>query len=289
MTPRRWWVVGPGRLGAAWARLLLEEDPDAQLDLSGRRPQPPPTLPPSHRWRYRTSRSWPAPPPEAVLLTVPDRAIVEVAAALAEGLPAAVAVLHCAGALGVEALAPLAARGASVGVLHPLAAVVGDPDALRGAYFTLEATGSAAAAANHLVRLAGGRLLPLVTHRRGLYHAAATLAAAGAATVVARAAAALVQTGAPATDARRALVHLARTALDALTERSPAAALTGPAVRGDTRTVAAHLAQLSPSERRLYCLLTREALALLAEAGLATSAHAEVGALLETACECDST
>lgn len=287
MRPERWWIVGPGRLGLAWARLLLMEDPSARVVLSGRRPEPP-RLPHADRWTYRIGLAWPDPPPHAVLLTVPDGALPEVARALAPTAPP-VAVLHCAGAYGPELLGPLADRGAAVGVVHPLAAVVGDPDALRGATYTVEAEGAAAEAAAHLVGLARGSVLTLPPGQRPRYHAAATLAAAGAATVVARAAEVLARAGVPPDAARRALVHLARTALQALGERPVATALTGPAVRGDVATVASHLAELSPSERRLYCVLTRETVGLLGAAGAHPPGHAELRAVLQTACECDST
>ena len=64
-----------------------------------------------------------------------------------------------------------------------------------------------------------------------------------------------------------AFVDLAAGALDDVCAVGPAAALTGPAARGDEATIAAHLAALSPDERATYEALVLEARRLAREVG----------------------
>ena len=56
-----------------------------------------------------------------------------------------------------------------------------------------------------------------------------------------------------------------RQSVDNVAAMPPAAALTGPIVRGDEGTVAAHLAALSAAEREAYSAWARQTLALAAE------------------------
>jgi predicted short-subunit dehydrogenase-like oxidoreductase (DUF2520 family) len=92
--------------------------------------------------------------------------------------------------------------------------------------------------------------LPTREKSRALYHAAAVLAAGAQVALFAEAVRAFRQaTGARQAAARAALLPLA---LGALAK----GAITGPAVRGDHATIAAHRKALPPDLRPLYDLLT---------------------------------
>jgi predicted short-subunit dehydrogenase-like oxidoreductase (DUF2520 family) len=189
---------------------------------------------------------------DVVLLAVPDRAIPPLARALVPMRPSwrGVVVLHAAGAYGPELLAPLRARGASTGVLHPLA-VLGTqrPGALAGAAARIEGMPAAEKAARQLCRLVGlvpvrghGRLSP---HRRRSYHAAASLAANDLVALLAAGQDLLVRLGMPKRAALSALLTLADGVLAAARLGGVLAALTGPVARNDTTTLAAQLKSLA--------------------------------------------
>jgi predicted short-subunit dehydrogenase-like oxidoreductase (DUF2520 family) len=188
-----------------------------------------------------------APPDaEAVFLAVPDRVVAEVAASL-RARPAQLAV-HLAGALSLKALAPARRRGS----LHPLRAFARNaPEDFRGAAAGI--AGSDAAARAQLAELArrlGMTPIAASETARSLYHAAAVLAAGAQVALFAEAVSAFRKaTGATAARARAALLPLALGALQR-------GVITGPAVRGDAQTIAAHRKALRKRQRALYDLLT---------------------------------
>jgi predicted short-subunit dehydrogenase-like oxidoreductase (DUF2520 family) len=259
-------IVGPGRIGLSLGAALVEAGAVATLEYRGRHPEPP-----DHPLFSEGTATWaygmevPAKGTTAVLLTVPDRVLGEVAEVLAargeppEGTP----VLHCSGALGADPLAPLHARGYQVGTLHPLQAIAHPADGPRrllGASFAVSGEPGALAAARRLVGALGGRALPIPTARRPLYHAAAVLASNYLVVLLRTAARLLEEAGAPPEDAERALVRLARGALENVEERGLQHALTGPVSRGDPEVVGLHLRALSPEDAELYALLGLQAL-----------------------------
>lgn len=259
-------IVGPGRMGLALGSALLEAEAVEWLSYWGRSPEPPDHplfLDGRVRWHYGVER-----PPDgttAVLLTVPDRVLGEMAQVLAargeppEGTP----VLHCSGALGADPLAPLHQRGYQVGTLHPLQAVA-DPVSggrrLFGASFAVSGEPGALAVARRLVGALGGRPLVIPTARRPLYHAAAVLASNYLIVLLRQATRLLEEAGASAEEAEEAMVSLARGALENAEVVGLGAALTGPVSRGDAEVVGLHLRTLSREDAELYALLGLRAL-----------------------------
>jgi predicted short-subunit dehydrogenase-like oxidoreductase (DUF2520 family) len=103
----------------------------------------------------------------------------------------------------------------------------------------------------------------LNTRSRALYHAAAVLAAGSQVALFSEAVRAFRRaTGASEPAARAALLPLALGALEKLRSRSASAALTGPAVRGDHQTIAAHRKALPRDLLPLYDALNRTMLRL---------------------------
>jgi len=205
-------IVGPGRLGRSVAALLAERGVDTPL--IGR------------------ATPWPT-DVEALLLTVPDRALPELAASL----PAGRVVLHCSGAAEVDVLAPHHPRGS----WHPLMSFPGPEVALpdpRGVPAAMAGDPEALAVARALSELLGMDPIHIPGDRR-LYHASAVLAGNLATVLLAEASRALVAAGLSPEAARRALHPLARTSLANAVE-DPARALTGPVARGDHATLALH-------------------------------------------------
>lgn len=269
------WVIGAGRMGIALGSLLQTSGLAASLTYSARRPTAPrhplfcATDSPV---RYQPGLAPPSPPPTAILIAVPDGSVAEVALRVADvGIPPTAVVLHLSGSLGLDVLDPLAKLGCAVGSLHPLAAVPkGDDGAerLRGAWFGVEGEGSARALAERIARVASGRVLSIRAGNKPLYHAAAVFASNYAVVLLDIAERLMGRAGVPAETARDALTTLAEGAVANVAAAGPAAALTGPAARGDAATVDLHLARLSAEERGLYSLLAHQALRLAREGGI---------------------
>lgn len=217
--------VGPGRAGRSLAAALSA----AGWDVAG-------------LWGRRQPVAGAADGVEALVLSVPDDRVAEVAQAVRPS--PACAVLHLSGSLGLDVLAAHPRRGG----LHPLVPL---PDPERGAArlaggvaFAVAGDGMARAMAVSL----HGTVLEVADGNRPLYHAAASVAAnhlVGLMGQVERVAAAA---GLPL----EAFLPLARAALDDVAAVGPRRALTGPAARGDWATVERHLAALSPEERSAY-------------------------------------
>ena len=223
---------------------------------------------------------------DLTFLTVPDGVISVVAAEIAARGPALRehAVVHCAASLGPEALGALRRIGADVGVLHPLQALAGagSADLLRGSYFRVEADGHLEADLLQLVDALGGQRIVVPESGRAVYHAAAVLVASGSVALLDRAVALFEAAGVARDVARPALAALLHGAAANARAGDAAAALTGPAVRGDAATIAAHLRALAPypDARDLYVMLAVETARLagrdVAELGLAVAPMPQV-------------
>ncbi len=191
-------------------------------------------------------------------LCVPDDGLASLAAATADRLaPGALrgrVVLHTSGRHGREVLAPLRARGAAVGSLHPLAALARpDPQLLHGAVMALDADPEAEPLATALALALGATPLVVPEPVRVLYHAAAVLAGNFPLVLLRLAEELLLEAGVGA--AAPGLRTLLQGAAANAVALGPAAALTGPAARGDRGTAAAHqaaLAAIDPALARLY-------------------------------------
>lgn len=281
------WIVGAGRTGLALGLRLHRVHAVARLTVTGRRAVTPrhPLFegePPAAA--YRASIEDAAERPDAVVIAVPDRAIAEVAERLASiDLPPSIPILHTSGSRSVDVLRRLADAGHPVGSVHPLAAIadpVAGAERLEGVGWGVEGEGAALALAERIVAACSGRVLRIAPGGKPAYHAAAVFASNYAVALLAVAERLMEEAGVHAEDARPALAALAAGAVENVVARGPAAALTGPVVRGDAETVALHLERLSADERALYCLLGREALRLARTAGLDAAAADRIGTLL---------
>ncbi len=235
----------------------------------------------------------PAASPEAavktaalVLLAVPDREIGPLARRLAARVPLGWphrTVLHHAGALGPALLAPLARRGAAVGVLHPLQ-VLGLPRAasavLSGSRARIEGDSRAVRVARRLALDLG---LVVVRFPRALgpsgraaWHAAASLASNDLVALLSLAAEVLRATGLGEREAIEALLPIARGAIEHLDAGGIEGALTGPIARGDAATLASHLRALGsacPDAAESHRVLSRRLLRIAEASGSLTASE----------------
>lgn len=193
---------------------------------------------------------------DVVLICTPDAAIASVAAQIEPG-PAVV--LHCSGATGLDVLGP----HVRIGSMHPLMAL---PDRVTGAA-RLQADGWFAidgdpdlglAVTRQLVESLGGRAVQVDDDKRALYHATAVVSANHTVALLGQIERLAAQVGVPL----QAFLDMAQASLDDVSARGAAAALTGPASRGDLATLDAHRHALPASERALYDALASAAATL---------------------------
>lgn len=210
---------------------------------------------------------------EVIILAVRDQVIAEVAGMLlGTGLVNKRHVLlHCAGAASAQELlsdATVDAAGGSkvagIGTLHPLSAIADGKDAMRalkGTVFGVEGDEVGRTMAGRLVHALGGVMLALDSSQMAAYHAAAALASNYVVSAIDAAAAVLSSAGVPPDDAARALVPLAKGALENVIGHGTTAGLTGPVRRGDVATIHRHLDALrgKPELAEIYRALARRA------------------------------
>ena len=203
---------------------------------------------------------------EAALLCVPDAAIPEACATIAEAIPPLRHVGHTSGATSLDALAGAAARGAETFSLHPLQTVPDGTTDLTGAPCAVAGLSDAAERfAWNLATALGMRPFAVPEERRAAYHAAASIASNFLVALQESATGLLQRAGVD--DARELLAPLVLRTAANWSERG-GEALTGPIARGDRATVAAHLDALretAPELVPLYEALAERTRALAEE------------------------
>lgn len=308
-------IVGAGRLGTALAIALEQRGYDITTLVSRTR---------AHARRAaRLLRSCPRalaadelnkiPDSRLLIIATPDDEIAATATRLAATLDAATPhndaatprharkstriagkstriALHASGALSSDALAPLRARGFAVGSLHPLVSV-SDPATnakdFGGAFFCVEGDAAAVRAARRIVRDLGGHSFKVAARDKSLYHAAAVFVAGHFVALFDLATELLALCGVSRTQARRALLPLARGTLSNLMHaRANADALTGPFARADAATIHRHLNTLAahaapPDALDAYLLLGLRSLRLASQRGVSADDLAEIRRRLE--------
>ncbi len=267
-------IVGGGRMGRGLALTCAAAGERVEL------------------WSRREAAGERAGPAEVVaaattiLLAVPDGVIGAVAKAIASQISADQVVLHLSGVHDRTVLAPLSARGAACGSLHPLQTVP-DPSTAaerwRGAYAAVEGDDRAVAEAERLARLLAMTPVRLPAGAKVLYHAGAVAASNYVVTLAGLAARWAQAAGLSAELAVQIYRPLLAGAAANLAAAEPAAALTGPIRRGDLDTVRAHLAALGGEDRRLYAVLGLETVRLAREGGLDPGIAEELRRLLAAA------
>ncbi len=203
---------------------------------------------------------------ELVFITVPDSQIASVSAELKWN--AGQAVVHCSGALGLDALARAADAGARTGFLHPLQSFSsreGEPERFRGIVCGVEGAPPLGSTLERIAADLGAGVVRLEGVDRARYHAAAVFASNYAVALMAAARRAWELAGLPPDQARPALAPLLLGAASNVAERELAAALTGPIARGDAATIERQLAALAEDREllELYRRLGAELLRLV--------------------------
>jgi predicted short-subunit dehydrogenase-like oxidoreductase (DUF2520 family) len=211
-------IIGPGRAGTSLARALTAAGWDV-APLLGRGDDLTPA----------------AQGVDLLIIATPDDRVREVARAVEPVRGTVVA--HLAGSLGLGAVAPHRRRAA----IHPLVALptpaIGGRR-LGGAWFAVAGD----PLVRDVVRSLGGRWFEVGDADRPVYHAAAVIASNHLVALLGQVERLSDAAGVPF----EAYIDLARATLDNVAALGPAAALTGPAARGDEATIRRHVRALPP-------------------------------------------
>jgi predicted short-subunit dehydrogenase-like oxidoreductase (DUF2520 family) len=183
------------------------------------------------------------------------------------GPSADLAVVHCSGSLGLDALSALGENPR--GSFHPLQSFPAPRgrDAFVGIAIAVDATtAQLLRRLRELARSLAAKPRRVRDAERVLYHAAAVFASNYVIVAVAEGVRVLEAAGWKREEAEAALLPLVEGVVANLRRRGVTGALTGPIRRGDSETVARHLAELEDGE--LYRMLGLAALRIAIEAGL---------------------
>jgi predicted short-subunit dehydrogenase-like oxidoreductase (DUF2520 family) len=265
LTRLRFALVGPGRVGSALAAALAAAGHHVAAVADRHRPLGDQLSDLSDL--------------DLILLTVPDDALAGVVQQLSTRIRPGQVVVHTSGAHGLAVLAAAAAAGAVPIAMHPAMTFTGTPtdrDRLdAGISFGVTAPPDARQLAARLVADLGGWIEWIAEPDRPMYHAALAAGTNHLVTLVNEAADRLRDAGIG--EPARVLAPLRSAALDNAL-RLGDAALTGPVVRGDAGTVAAHLGTLAaraPESVPAYVALARRTVDRAITAGRLTATSAE--------------
>jgi len=181
-----------------------------------------------------------------VLLTVPDDALAGVAEELAaqEMDRNRVVFLHTSGLLSSHILEALARQGAHTGSLHPMQSFAGKqpvPRHFKAIYFGIEGDAAARSMAQQIARDLGGLPVTIDPENKPLYHTACSIASNLLVPLFQAALSLLQSTDIKHPHKQDLLLPLAQGTLHNVKKFDTEAALTGPLVRGDIKTVRHHI------------------------------------------------
>jgi predicted short-subunit dehydrogenase-like oxidoreductase (DUF2520 family) len=172
-------------------------------------------------------------------------------------------VFHLAGRFGVEVLAPLAGSGAQLAALHPVRSLTHEHLELEdfaGTACVAEGNEAALEMLRPLVFAIRGSWLPVNEIDRGLYHAAVAMTSNVTKAVTWKAQRWLIRAGLPEETAVTVTNELLNSTVEDLFRSGARQSITGPVVRGDTRTIEAHLEAVRsthPGDLDIYRILAR--------------------------------
>ena len=209
---------------------------------------------------------------DTLFITTPDDQIAEAWGALKKSMPAASLngkiICHCSGAAPSSILEGAEKLGASVYSVHPLFAISSKTlpvEELQRAFFTLEGSKNNLPALTTFMEALGNSYTVISAEHKTRYHAAAALASNHVVGLYKLACEELERCGFTAHDAEAALAPLFLGNAEHIAHDGTLQALTGPAQRGDMKTINKHLDCLDGTTHQVYALLNDVLLELAEE------------------------
>jgi predicted short-subunit dehydrogenase-like oxidoreductase (DUF2520 family) len=172
-------------------------------------------------------------------------------------------VFHLAGRFGLGPLRPLQDRTALLAAMHPVRSLTHARLTLEdfaGTACVAEGSTQALEALHPLVDAIGGTWLPVTDIHRGLYHAALAVVSNVTKAVTWKAQTWLQDAGLPEESAAEVTHQLLHSTVEDLFRMGARQSITGPIVRGDTRTIEAHMDAIearNPDDLEIYRVLAR--------------------------------
>ena len=203
---------------------------------------------------------------ELIILAVPDDAVAQLAQSIR--MYGGQAMIHTSGALGAEVLEPAQGAGTQVGSFHPLVAFADTEravEALHGATIAIEGDDQLATLLATMAEAIGGVPVRLASGSKPAYPAAAVLAAGGVTALLDTIRELAEVVGLDEQGALAIYLPLVEQTLGNARSLGIAGALTGPAVRGDAGTIAAHLAAIradAPAAEPVYRALVERQISI---------------------------
>lgn len=263
-------IVGPGRVGQALGRLLVESGFPVSW-IAARRPA-------AARAAVRFIGAGQAVNLNApqlasasiVLLTTSDSVLAPVARHLASLCRdwSGCVVLHTSGSVPSTVLSPLKKRVAAIGSLHPFQTIpspAAGVRSLRGCFWGIEGDPAARRVAMRIVKALGGHVFSIRPEKKILYHAAAFLVCPAIVALMEESTRLLAHSGIATKLSRPMLGQIVAETVRNYVAMGGRRALTGPAARGDWPVIRRHLAALRrefPDVVPLYKELVRDMLRL---------------------------
>jgi predicted short-subunit dehydrogenase-like oxidoreductase (DUF2520 family) len=182
-------------------------------------------------------------------------------------------VFHLAGRFGLDALEPLKTHAVELAALHPVRSLTDAALSLEGFSGTAcvaEGSATALGALQPLVVSIGGTWLPVTEIDRGLYHASVSIISNITKAVAWKAQKWQHKAGLSEETARTVTHQLLQSTMEDLFRSGARQSITGPVVRGDTSTIAAHIEAIRvshPDDVEIYRVLARTVLELAQERG----------------------
>jgi predicted short-subunit dehydrogenase-like oxidoreductase (DUF2520 family) len=173
---------------------------------------------------------------------------------------------HSSGVLTSDKLASLRRKGSHVASVHPLMTFVrGSIPRLEDVPFFVEGDQPAVRVAHNIIRDLGGTVVRVRKQDKAAYHAFATMICPLLVSLLASSEAVALLAAISHREARRRMMPIIRQTFENYTGLGPAAAFSGPIVRGDAETIRLHLRSLAktPAAKEAYIALTRAALEYL--------------------------
>jgi predicted short-subunit dehydrogenase-like oxidoreductase (DUF2520 family) len=212
------------------------------------------------------------------LVSCGDQEIGSVAQVLADraAIPAQALVFHCSGILTSEVLAPVRAKGARIGSIHPIRSFADAELAVRefaGTYCAVEGDSEAVKILEILFARVGANTFSIPTEAKMLCHAGHVFASNYLVALLECSRRLYVEAGIPEGVAMQIMQPLIRGTIENIARLGNAQALTGPIARGDDVVVGqqlAHVAAQDPLLGDLYASLGRIAVELAHAQGLSS-------------------
>ena len=214
-------------------------------------------------------------PADYWLIGTTDAQIEPVARAIANQLeqsPGAL-VFHLAGRFGLDVLEPLNSDSTLLAALHPVRSLTDSRLSLtdfQGTACVAEGSAPALTALQPLVTSIGGNWLPVSAIDRGLYHASVSIISNITKAVAWKAQKWQRKAGLPEETAAAVTHQLLQSTMVDLFRSGAKQSITGPVVRGDTRTIEAHIEAIRanhPDDLDVYRILAYTVLELAQERG----------------------